>query len=270
MRENNYLMESDVESFRLDVKIEPDSIRQQAKWAGIRPGMRVADLGCGPGKITSLLYDLVQPGGLVVGVDGSADRLDYARRKYGRQGIEFVQQDITLPLDHLGDFDFIWVRFVLEYYLSGSAAMVKNFSRSLKPGGILCLLDLDHNPFTSYGMPERLDRTFRQIMQELVEKTDFDPWAGRKLYSMVYDLGFEDIDVRVENYRVAFGRIDEFDVFNMLKKIEVIPGRINFRFDDYPGGYDEFYQEAQAFLSDPRRFVYTPLIVCRGSKAPTG
>lgn len=267
MLENNYFMENDVESFRLDVKIDPESITRQAKWAGIRPGMRVADLGCGPGKITALLHDLVQPGGTVVGVDGSAERLDYARRKYGRKGIEFVQGDITMPLDHLGDFDFIWVRFVLEYYLSKSAAMVKNFSRSLKPGGIICLVDLDHNPFSSYGMPARLDATFRRIMGELEEKTDFDPHAGRKLYAMVYDLGFEHIDVRVENYRVAFGRIDEFDVFNMLKKIEVIPERINFRFDGYPGGYAEFFQEAQAFLSDPRRFVYTPLIACRGSKA---
>jgi ubiquinone/menaquinone biosynthesis C-methylase UbiE len=267
MLQNSYLMENEVESYRLDVKIDPESIRRQAKWAGIKPGMRVADFGCGPGKITSLLCDLVQPGGTVVGVDGSADRLEYARRKYGREGIAFVQEDITGPMDHLGEFDFIWVRFVLEYYLSRSFSMVENFSRCLSPGGILCLLDLDHNPFNYYGTPARLDRTFKRLMKELEEKKDFDPYIGRKLYSYLYDLGFEDIDVCVENHRLTFGKVDELEVFNMLKKIEVVPGKINFKFEDYEGGYTEFYEETLAFLSDPRRFAYAPLILCRGVKA---
>lgn len=267
MLKNRYLMESEGESFRLDIKIDSESITRQAKWAGIKPGMRVADFGCGPGNITSLLYDLVQPGGTVVGVDGSAERLEYARKKYARNGIDFVHGDITRSLDHLGEFDFIWVRFVLEYYLSGSFAMVENFAKYLKPGGIICLIDLDHNPFNNYGISERLDRTFKQIMKELEEKTDFDPYIGRKLYSFVYDLGFNSIDVRVENHRVAFGKADELEAFNLLQKIAVVPEKIKFKFDEYTGGYEEFYQETLAFLADPRRFSYTPLILCRGSKA---
>ena len=189
MLQNTYLMESDMESFRLDIKIDSESIRRQAKWAGIKPGMRVADLGCGSGKISSLLHDLVQPGGTVVGVDGSAERLDYARKKYGRKGIEFVQGDITRPLDHLGKFDFIWVRFVLEYYLSRSMAMVENFARSLKPGGIACLLDLDHNSFNYYGTSERLDNTFKQIMKELEEKRTSIPMSAESFtpFSMILD-----------------------------------------------------------------------------------
>jgi len=266
MLQSNYLMESEWESYRLDVKIDAEAIKRQAKWAGIKPGMRVADLGCGPGKITSLLYDLVQPGGTVVGVDGSAERLVYAQQKYGRKGIDFTQGDLTQPLDHLGEFDFIWVRFVLEYYLSQSFAMVENFARRLKPKGIICLLDLDHNPFNFYGIPERLEHTFKQIMKELEKKADFDAYTGRKLYSFIYDLGFENIDVRVENYRVTFGMADELELFNMFKKIEVVPEKIKFKFKDYQGGYAEFYQETLAFLSDPRRFAYTPLILCRGSK----
>jgi hypothetical protein len=103
-------------------------------------------------------------------------------------------------------------------------------------------------------------------MKELEEKTDFDAYTGRKLYSYIYDLGFENIDVRIENYRVTFGKADELELFNMLKKIEVVPEKIKFEFKDYQGGYAEFCQETLAFLSDPRRFAYTPLILCRGSK----
>ncbi|HBI14500.1 MAG TPA: methyltransferase type 11 [Desulfobulbaceae bacterium] len=266
MPEHSYLMENDEEAYRLDSKIDAERIRQQAAWAGLRPGMRVADLGCGPGTITAILHEMVQPGGCVVGVDGSAERLDYARRKYGAGGIEYRTANLTCPLDDLGRFDFIWVRFVLEYSLAGSFDMVRNFARSLKPGGILCLIDLDHNPIIFYGASDRLDLTLRKVMQELEEKYDFDPYVGRKLYSFLYDLGFSDIDVRVENHRVTFGRVQEAEVFNMMKKVEVVPRKMNFVFAEYPGGHDEFYREAEAFFSHPRRFAYTPLILCRGVK----
>ncbi|MCL7489267.1 MAG: methyltransferase domain-containing protein [Desulfobulbaceae bacterium] len=264
--EKKYLMENGAESFRLDVKVEKENIRRQAKWAGLQPGMRVGDFGCGPGNITSILHELVQPGGSVVGVDGSTDRLEYARTKYGRDGIFFEAGDLAGSLHDLGEFDFIWVRFVLEYHLSGSFDLVRNFTRCLQPGGILCLSDLDHNPFVCHGTPPRLERTFSRIMAELQEKHDFDPFIGRKLYSFLYDLGFDDIDVNVEIYKTVFGEISDGDVYNILKKIEVAPKRINFAFDEYEGGFEEFYAEAKTFFTDPRRFTYAPLVICRGKK----
>ncbi|GAB4343412.1 MAG: hypothetical protein Kow0089_19160 [Desulfobulbaceae bacterium] len=265
-REKSYLMESDSEAFRLDIKVDEETVRNQARWAGIQPGMRVADLGCGPGRITSILHELVQPGGEVVGVDGSPERLAYAREKYGRDGIVFKEGDLTGSLTELGRFDFVWVRFVLEYFRSSCAEMVGNFSSILNPGGIMCLIDLDHNPCVYYGTSERLGRTFRQVMAKLEEEGDFDPYVGRKLYSILYDLGFAEIDVRVENYRVSFGTVDELELENTLRKIKLVPGKINFSFDEYPGGLSEFQAEAERFFRDPRRFAYTPLIACRGVK----
>src|SRR5215813_5193497 len=47
--------------------------------AGVRPGMRVADLGCGVGMVTMLLRELVGPSGHVVGVDASDEQLAQAR-----------------------------------------------------------------------------------------------------------------------------------------------------------------------------------------------
>src|SRR5215470_17857367 len=47
--------------------------------AGLRRGMRVADLGCGVGMTTTLLADLVGPAGHVVGADASGEQIAQAR-----------------------------------------------------------------------------------------------------------------------------------------------------------------------------------------------
>ena len=71
-KRRGYLMESEDEALRLDVKTDARKIKSQALWAGIKRGMRVADLGCGAGKTTFHLNKLVQPEGTTVGVDISA------------------------------------------------------------------------------------------------------------------------------------------------------------------------------------------------------
>src|SRR5262245_12667799 len=52
----------------------------------LRPGMRLLDIGCGPGSITLGLAQRLAPG-QVVGVDLSLETLEAARRSAAAQGI---------------------------------------------------------------------------------------------------------------------------------------------------------------------------------------
>jgi ubiquinone/menaquinone biosynthesis C-methylase UbiE len=266
MEDVAYLMESEEESIRLEAKTDPAVVEQQALWAQIRPGMRVADLGCGCGKTTYLLYALVQPGGTAVGVDVSEKRLEYAQDNYAREGIEFVRGDIWRPLDELGSFDFVWVRFVLEYFRSNGCEIVANASRILKPGGTLCLIDLDHNCLSHFGLSERLERAIAKCARVLEEEFNFDPYAGRKLYSYLYDLGYEDVAVSVSAHHLIYGALGSVDAFNWAKKLEVVSRKAGVAFDEYAGGCEELMEEFTRFFSSPRRFSYTPLICARGCK----
>ncbi len=267
MDDLEYLMEDDGESIRLELKTDPAVVENQALWAQIKPGMRVADLGCGCGKTTSVLYRLVQPGGSVVGVDLSRERLRYGQTNYGQEGsIEFVQKDLTGPLDDLGTFDFVWVRFILEYFRSNALDIVKNISQILRPGGTLCLVDLDHNCLNHFGLPERLDRAIGRCMRVLEDDFNFDPYAGRKLYSFLYDLKYEDISVNVGAHHIIYGALDSVDSFNWARKTAVVTEKAGFVFDEYQNGVQGFTEEFNRFFSDPRRFTYTPLICAKGSK----
>lgn len=266
MDDVSYLMEDGEENIRLEAKTDPAVVEQQALWAQIKPGMRVADLGCGPGKTTSVLHRLTQPGGTTVGADISQGRIDYAGSRYASDGIDFIQKDIRLPLDELGSFDFIWIRFVLEYYRSNTFDIVRNVSKNLKPGGILCLIDLDHNCLNHFGLSERLERTIAKCAHVLEAEFNFDPYAGRKLYSFLYDLGYDHVSVAVGAHHLIYGMLDSVDRFNWTKKVEMMRRKASFAFDEYRGGAEEFLEEFFRFFSNPRRFTYTPIISARGCK----
>lgn len=265
MKEHGYLMEHPEEAFRLDLKTDRERLIQQATWAGLTPGMRVLDLGCGSGKTSAFFQEFVQPGGAVIGLDGSAERIEHARSLHGGGGVEFVCGNFYEPLDALGEFDFIWVRFVLEYHRSGAFDIVRNVARNLKPGGILCLADLDHNSLNHYGMSPRLDRAVEAIGRAL-EAGGFDPQIGRKLYAFLYDLGLGEIRVDLQAHHLIYGRLNAVDEYNWRKKLELGAARSGYDFPEYPGGEEEFLAEFSAFFADPRRFTYTPLILVRGEK----
>jgi SAM-dependent methyltransferase len=83
--------------------------------AGIRPGMRVLDIGCGAGDVTFVAADLVGLGGSVVGVDHSPDALARARLRAGQRGltqVQFVEGDIKDRAPG-GPYDAIVERLVL-------------------------------------------------------------------------------------------------------------------------------------------------------------
>jgi SAM-dependent methyltransferase len=261
-----YIMEGPDEALRLDLKVDPTILAKHAIWAGIKPGMRVVDLGCGPGKTTFFLNKLVQPNGLAVGVDISEQRINYAKAHYQAAGLEFYIGDIRNPLDFLGTFDFIWVRFVLEHFRNNSFEIVKNISSLLNSGGILCLADLDFNCLIHHGVPARLEKALNELMSLLEQKANFDPYAGRKFYSYLYDLGFKDINVDISAHHLIFGELRDIDKRNWFYKVQVAAKKSGYLFPEFAGGFEEFKDEFIKFFLNPRRFTYTPIVLARGCK----
>ena len=105
--------------------------------AGIGPGMRVLDAGCGTGDVTVLVADLVGPSGEIVGVDRSAEVLATAQGRVAARGlrqIRFVQGDVaSLTLD--GTFDAIVGRLILTH-LPDAVGALTHLAAALRPGGI--------------------------------------------------------------------------------------------------------------------------------------
>lgn len=271
MSTNEYLMESEDEAIRLEVKIDPVSLRRHALWCGVKPGMRVLDAGCGSGKTTFLLHELIQPEGSIVGIDFSESRIKYAEERYGDQkGIEFRCQNLNKSMTMPGEFDLVWVRFVLEYFPREALDIVGKLKYYLKPGGTLCLIDLDYNCLSHYELPQKMAELLPKVMALSAERFNFDVFAGRKLYSYLYDNGFENMEANLEAHHLIYGQAKEVDVINWKKKVAISAKKADYLFDEYDGGYSAFISDFERFFLDPRRFTYTPLIMCKGTRPLAG
>ncbi len=269
MPQENYFMESAAETSRLEIKTDPLLVLQQARWAGLHPGMRVADVGCGPGKTTATLFEAASPGGAAVGIDVFAERLEYAREHYAKPGVSFLRGNVLEELAGLGQFDFVWCRFLFEYYRDQADKLFRGIDRLVRPGGILCLVDLDYNCMNYDGLPPRLDQTVREILRGLEAATGFDPFAGRRLYGWLFDHGYAEIDVQVGAYNLLFGAAEESIMQNWRQKLTMAIASSCCPLELYPGGEREFFAEFETYFNHPRRFSYTPIIACRGRKPVT-
>ena len=112
--------------------------------AGLKEGMRVLDIGCGPGDVSMLIADLVGPAGSVVGIDPSRAAIDAARQRFGELGstnVEFVQSSVD-TYDGTADFDAAVCRYVLIHQTDPSE-FLRATRRLIHSDGLIALHEID-------------------------------------------------------------------------------------------------------------------------------
>ncbi|MEU3097475.1 methyltransferase domain-containing protein [Streptomyces sp. NPDC006967] len=154
-------------TFRNALPAMPLDRAAMAGFAGlVGEGGKVADVGCGPGRVTAYLASL---GLSVLGLDLSASMLAIARRE--NPGLRFEQgamQRLELPDGSL-DGVVSWYS-TIHTPLDELAGIYKEFRRVLRPGGHLMLAfqsgDEPRRHEHPWGHPVTLD--FRRMRPERV------------------------------------------------------------------------------------------------------
>lgn len=158
--------------------------------AGISTGMKVLDVGSGPGDVAMLLAERVGAGGAVVGVEIDPATLDIARartRVAGYENVSFVAGDInSVELDD--DFDAIVGRLIL-IHLREPAATLRSLVRHLRPGGLVAFQDADFTPPVVSIPPSRLSEQLDAWVKEAFRRAGLEMQMGLKLYHLFLEAG---------------------------------------------------------------------------------
>jgi ubiquinone/menaquinone biosynthesis C-methylase UbiE len=113
--------------------------------AGLEPGMRVLDLGCGMGDVSLLVAKLVGPSGRVTGIDRDLVVIEKARERIRVEGsdtqIAFLHTDLfSFHADR--SFDAVVGRYVLLHQPDPVAA-IRHAAEQVRPEGIIVFHEMD-------------------------------------------------------------------------------------------------------------------------------
>ncbi|NNL97779.1 MAG: methyltransferase domain-containing protein [Acidimicrobiia bacterium] len=157
----------------------------------LTPGMRVLDIGCGPGSITIGLARYVSPGD-TIGIDQSEEALAAARRlaDEGRvTSVRFEQADVyELPFED-DSFDVVYGHQILQHLADPVAALVEA-KRVLRTGGYVAVRDADYGSMTHHPHSPMIGR-WLEAYHEVARGNGGEPDAGRRLLEWVQAAGYE-------------------------------------------------------------------------------
>ena len=135
---------AEVQRLLLQAHLYEQPTEQALRAAGLEPGMRVLDIGCGPGDVALIAARLVGPTGRVIGIDASPDIVALARQRAVENGVITVSferstvDDITLD----EPVDAVIGRLILMH-LPEPVAALRRLATLVPPGGVIAFCDFD-------------------------------------------------------------------------------------------------------------------------------
>jgi predicted methyltransferase len=173
-------------SDRTDADRQTDNRRDPLKllvFSGVRPGMKVLDVGAGGGYSSELMARAVAPGGTVY-AQNPADLGERAKTRFearlqtsAAKNIVRVTQpfDDPLPAD-VGGLDLITFLFFYHdttYMNVDRAAMNRKLYAALKPGGFLIIADHSARPGDGTSVGKTFHRIEEAALRREVEAAGF-------------------------------------------------------------------------------------------------
>ena len=220
-------------------------------------------VGCGPGVF---LKELAQnyPGIEVVGVDMSPSRVRGAEERL--RGLPNARACVgnaqSLPFDS-DSFDLVFSRFLMEY-LPNKQGAVREMARVCSQGGKLLLQDLDGQLVWHYPEDAELQNTTEKILSYLAG-TGFDPFVGRKLFSLCLGAPLTNVSVRLDPYHLYAGCIDDTQFSQWQSKLEIARPQLVAALGSEEAAW-QYSQRFLEYLRCPETLTYSCLFTVTANK----
>ncbi|MEB3983047.1 class I SAM-dependent methyltransferase [Mycobacterium sp. 663a-19] len=192
MSDSTYVLghaDAEVQRLLLQGRLYNDYTEHALRLAGLRPGMRVLDVGSGPGDVSFIAARLVGPTGTVLGVDVAPEMIELARARAAEKGlttVQFMQSPIdAIALDE--PVDAVIGRLILMH-LPDPAATLRQLSNRVRRGGVVAFSENDITDTRS--IPEL--PLFRRVTAGIVrafEAMGLSARFGTTLHTVFHDAG---------------------------------------------------------------------------------
>jgi ubiquinone/menaquinone biosynthesis C-methylase UbiE len=160
-------------------------------------GLKILDVGSGPGYTTMELARRAGSSGRVVGVDLNADFVVAASRRARANKLEigFVQSEFPPLPFRARSFDRVLCKNVLEY-VDSAAETVMEMARLTAEGGTVVAIDSDWD-MLALALPESARERSERVLDAAKSIAVKEPKIGRILYSLFRAAGLKEIRVEV-------------------------------------------------------------------------
>jgi SAM-dependent methyltransferase len=168
--------------------------------AGIRPGMRVLDIGCGPGWVSFMLAQRVGEDGHVFGVDRDLRMLELARQKArdtGVTNVTFLEGGFDVSFPERGTLDAVVGRRVLMYQPDAAQA-ISQLADAVRPGGIIAFHEHDMIALSDNRTSLPLHDRVRSWLRDMLRAEGANLHMGFDLHSALTAAGLIVERVRAE------------------------------------------------------------------------
>ncbi|WP_394693979.1 class I SAM-dependent methyltransferase [Hyphobacterium sp.] len=168
--------------------------RALAGWrrAGLKPGMTVLDIGCGPGHASFDLAQLVGPGGKVIAVDQSAlfiDAVNEGAKIRGLTNIETLKSDLGKLALPDNSVDMIWSRWVLSF-LADPQDLFDRLKSALKPDGVFVAHEYGHYETFGFSPADPVQDRFIDAVKKSWRAFGGEPNIAKQLPAMLAQVGW--------------------------------------------------------------------------------
>jgi SAM-dependent methyltransferase len=249
---------------RLLARVTWPTTKALVRQAGLVPGMRCLDVGCGIGAITLRLARRVGPEGETVGVDADERFVALARAEAERRRMTAsFRSGSAYELGEENAYDLVFARFLLAH-LAEPARALAEMVRAARPGGVVVVEDVD---FAGHFSAPHCPAFFRYVAlyQAVLRRRGGDADIGPRLFGLLQGAGLGAVRVRVvqpAHFRGPGKRIAAVTLEH-IREAGQEAGLAS------SGEIDTVLAELGPFTDDPRTLLSLPRVFQAWGRKPT-
>jgi SAM-dependent methyltransferase len=161
--------------------------------AGLTPGARVLEVGCGSGELLGDLADVAETHGATHGLERDSRAAEFAARRFaGRADVTVTQGDL-MTFAPAEQFDLIVARWVF-CFLPDPTSAIARLASWLAPGGRLVIQDYNHDGIRLFPDRPAVVRCIEGF-RAAWKAAGLDLWIGPRLPGLLRAARLDDVQI---------------------------------------------------------------------------